>query len=87
MLYTTLKNQLTTYLNSDLPKSLFWQGGFSKDITKTIELQIYRIDSVTDLKSKGIHNSAKSNLINILKAIENENFDVSKCEPAYFVKK
>ena len=84
MLYTEIKSQLTTYLNSDLPKSLFWQGGFSHDITKTIELNIYRIDNVTNLRSKGIHHAAKSNLIKILKAIDNKQFDVSKCKKAYY---
>ena len=84
MLYNEIKQKLTTYLNSDLPRSLFWQGGFSHDITKTIELNIYRIENTPNLRSKGIHHAAKSNLIKILKDIENKQFDVSKCKKAYY---
>ena len=86
MLYTEIKTKLTTYLNSDLPKSLFWQDGYSTDITKSIELQLYRIDNTINLKSKGIHHSAKNNLLKMLKAIDNEQFDIKNRKPAYYAK-
>ena len=87
MLYTELKTKLQSYLDSDLPKTLFWSGGFSNDVTKTIKLSINRIDNATNLKKKGVHHSDKNNLLKILKAIDNGQFDISNCKEAYFAKK